>query len=106
MLEAEAKAELERVSAELTRMQGLLVGNAAAVSACAEELKQAQQASESNTAFESSRNFMLRRLHLTTDSHLHLCPHSVQQFKGVILGSPILAAVAAGTPPCRKRTPP
>ena len=77
---------------------GLSVDNTAAVSVCAEELKQAQQASVSGTAFESSRNFMLRRLHLTPDSHLHLCPHSVQQFKGVILGNPILAAVAAGTP--------
>ena len=41
---------------------------------------------------------MLHGLHLTPDSHLHLCPQSVKQFKGVILGNPILAAVAAGIP--------
>ena len=77
---------------------GLLRDNDTAVAACADELKQAQQASVSGNASESSRNFMLRRMYLTPDSHLHLCPHSVQKFKGVILGDPILAAIAAGTP--------
>ena len=98
VMEQRAQQELARISAELVRMQGQLRDNETAVAACTEELKLAQQASVSGNACESSRNFMLRRLNPTPSSHLHLCPHSVQKFKGVILGDPLLAAVAAGTP--------